>query len=198
VETVNGVRTLYARDLAEWRSWLEENCRSGEAVWLIVYNKGSSTPSVRWHDAIENALCYGWVDSKAVKRDRESCYLCFSPRNPNSTWGRMNRQRAEKMIEAGLMRPRGQELIDHAKAIGTWAKLADAQNLVIPGDLQAAFDENEMAFGYFRAFPPSSRRVILEWIAQAKKPETRQRRIQKTVELAARNERASHSAGRPR
>ena len=192
METVNGAPTLYAKDLAQWRAWLEDNCNSMDRVWLIVYNKGSRTTSVRFHDAIEHALCYGWVDSKAIKRDRESCYLCFTPRNPNSTWGRVNRQRAQKMIELGMMRPRGQELIDHAKSIGTWAKLADAQNCVIPDDLQVLFDKNETAFRNFQAFPPSSKRVILEWIAQAKKPETRQRRVNQTVELAARNERANH------
>jgi uncharacterized protein YdeI (YjbR/CyaY-like superfamily) len=191
-ETVNGTRTLYARDLAEWRDWLEENGRRGGAVWLIVYHKSSPAPSVHFHDAIENALCYGWVDSKAVKRDRESCYLCFTPRNPASTWGRVNRQRAEKMIAAGLMRPPGQELIDHARRTGTWAALADAQNEVIPDDLQALLDQDPAALRNFRAFPPSSRRLILEWIARAKRPETRQRRVAQTATMAARNERANH------
>ncbi len=192
METINDIQTFYAKTREEWRKWLGENCQSEKSVWLIVYQKKSQTPSVRFQDAIEDALCFGWVDSKAITRDDESCYLFFSQRNPKSTWGRINRERAKKMIEQGLMMPGGQALIDLAKKTGTWEALADAQNAVIPDDLQQLFDKNNTAFKNFQAFPPSSKRVILEWIAKAKKPETRQQRIIQTVELATRNIRASH------
>jgi len=192
METINGIQTFYAKTREEWRKWLEKNCQSEKSVWLIIYHKKSERPSVHYRDAIENALCFGWVDSKAVKRDHESFYLSFSPRNPKSAWSKINRERAEKMIKQGLMTTSGQALIDLAKKTGTWEALADAQNLVMLDDLQKLFDKNETAFKNFQAFPPSSKRVILEWILKAKKPETRQRRIVQTVELATNNIRANH------
>jgi len=192
MEMINSVPTFYARTIHEWRIWLQENGQSEKSVWLIVYHKKSKTPSVHFHDAIEHALCFGWVDSKAIKRDHESFYLSFSPRNPKSTWGKINRERAEKMIKMGLMTPSGQTLIDLAKKMGTWEAFADAQNLVMPNDLQTLFDNNEAAFKNFQTFPPSSKRTILEWIAKAKKPETRQQRIVQTVDLASNNIKANH------
>ncbi len=192
METLNGVQILYARTRTEWREWLGGNCQSKTSVWLIVYHKRSNTPSVRFHDAIVDALCFGWVDSKAIPRDGESFCLLFSLRNPKSTWGKANRERAEEMTEQGLMMPSGQAVIDLAKQTGTWDELADAQNLAIPDDLQRLFDEHNTAFKNFQAFPPSSQRLILEWIAKAKRAETRERRIAQTVELAGSNVRANH------
>ena len=105
------------------RKWLCDNCDIEKSVWLIVFHKKSKVPSVHWHDAIENALCYGWVDSKAKKRDEESCYLKFTPRNPKSKWGKRNIERAIKMTKQGLMTKYGQQLIDIAKQTGKWEKI---------------------------------------------------------------------------
>jgi uncharacterized protein YdeI (YjbR/CyaY-like superfamily) len=192
METKNGIQAFYASTRSKWRKWLEENCRSENSIWLIIYKKKTKTPSVGFLESIEEAICFGWIDNKAVKRDNESFYLFFTQRNPKSTWSKANRERAEKMIKIGLMTQRGQELIDFAKKIGTWDALTDAQNSVIPDDLQKLFDKNETAFKNFEAFSPSSKRVILEWISKAKKPETRERRIVQTVELAANNIKAYH------
>ena len=120
MELKDGIRTLYAPSLQEWRKWLSENCGKEKAVWLIVYHKDSKTPSVHWQDAIENALCYGWVDSKAESRDKASAFLKFTPRNPKSKWGKRNKERAEKMIDQGAMTKHGQALIDIAKKTGKW------------------------------------------------------------------------------
>ena len=120
METKDGLQTLYVLTTEDWRKWLTENCRSEKSVWLIVYHKSSKIPSVHWHDAIENALCFGWVDNKAMKRDKESCYLKFTPRNSKSNWGKRNIERAVKMTERGLMTEYGQELIDIAKTTGKW------------------------------------------------------------------------------
>jgi uncharacterized protein YdeI (YjbR/CyaY-like superfamily) len=192
MEAIDGVAVIEAPSRAHWRAWLEDNCTSLRSVWVRIFGQRSSTPSVRFHDAIEDALCFGWVDSKAIKRDPESCYLLFSPRNPTSSWGRINRQRADKMIKQGLMRPHGQAAIDPAKRIGTWDALAEAQNLVVPPDLQVLFDADEAAARNFSEFPPSSRRLILEWIMKAKRPETRERRIRQTVDQARVDVRANH------
>jgi uncharacterized protein YdeI (YjbR/CyaY-like superfamily) len=120
MEIKDGIQTFYAKTTEKWRQWLYTNGQKEKSVFLIVYHKKSKTPSVQWHDAIENALCYGWVDSKAKKRDKESTYLKFTPRNPKSKWGKKNKERALRMIENGLMTKHGQALIDIAKNTGKW------------------------------------------------------------------------------
>jgi uncharacterized protein YdeI (YjbR/CyaY-like superfamily) len=120
METKDGTKAIYATSTDEWRKWLNAHCQIEKSVWLIVYHKSCKTPSVHWHDAIENALCFGWVDSKAMKRDKESCYLKFTPRNPKSKWGKKNKERALRMVENGLMTPQGQALIDIAQSTGKW------------------------------------------------------------------------------
>jgi len=192
IELKNGIRTFHAKSRNEWRKWLEINNQSEKSVWLIIYHKDNRTKSVKYDEAVEEALCFGWVDSKPNKRDNESYYLFFAQRKPKSNWSKDNRLRAEKMIKAGLMTMNGQKLIDLAKQTGTWEALVDVQNSVIPADLQRLFDKNKSAYKNFQAFPPSSKRIILEWILNAKKPETRLKRIEETVDLAAKNIKANH------
>jgi uncharacterized protein YdeI (YjbR/CyaY-like superfamily) len=105
---------------ADWRAWLEQNCRSEKEVWLVICHKNSGRPGVRYHEAIEHALCFGWIDSHARKGDADSFHLRFTPRNPRSTWSRVNRERAAKMTGLGLMTGDGQALIEAAKANGAW------------------------------------------------------------------------------
>jgi len=123
METIEGINTFYASSTEEWRKWLNDYCLAEKAIWLIIYHKKSKTPSVHWHEAIESALCFGWVDSKAKSRDKESCYLKFTPRNPKSKWGKRNKERAAKMIGQGLMHEHGQQLIEIAKQTGKWEEL---------------------------------------------------------------------------
>ena len=191
METKNGIPAFYAKTRAEWRTWLQKNSQMESSVWLIIYHKKSKTPSVYYPESIEEALCFGWIDSKALKRDVESSYLCFTRRKPNSKWSQVNKERVAKLTASGLMTPTGQALIDQAKKTGTWDALVDAQNAVIPNDLHHQFATNETAFKNFQAFPPSAKRQILEWILSAKRPETRQQRIAKTVERATNNLRLS-------
>lgn len=186
------METFTAATTTEWRDWLAAHSQPGEdgnEVWLVIYHKDSGTPSIRYHEAIEHALCFGWIDSHARSNDANSSMLRFTPRNPRSTWSAVNRERAARMIEQGLMTTYGQALIDLAKAKGTWEVRADDESAAA---LQELLQANPVAQGNFEKFPPSSKRLILEWIASAKKPETRQRRIAHTVELAASNIRANH------
>lgn len=120
MEPIEEAHTLYVASVEEWRKWLSDYGTERKYVWLIIYHRKSGMPGIHWHDAIEQALCYGWVDSKARKRDGESVYLKFTPRNQKSNWGKRNRERALRMIEKGLMTPRGQLLIDLAKSTGKW------------------------------------------------------------------------------
>jgi uncharacterized protein YdeI (YjbR/CyaY-like superfamily) len=192
MELHNGLPAYHAKNRKEWRQWLTKNHRLEKSVWLIIYHKSSATPSVYYEEAVEEAICFGWIDSIAHKRDAESKYQFFAVRKPKSNWSKANRERAEKMIEKKQMKPAGQAMIDLAKKNGTWTALVDVQNSVIPPDLQQAFNKNKTAFKNFQAFPPSSKRIILEWILNAKKPETREQRIKQTVELAAKNIKANH------
>lgn len=183
---------VYAEDREAWRAWLQERHDKEKNVWLIIYHKKSKTPSIAYNDAVEEALCFGWIDSKPNKRDHESYLLFFAKRNPKSNWSRLNRERAERMLKQGRMTQAGLEMIETAKQDGTWTALEAVQDSVIPQDLDQAFQQNEAAWTNFSAFPPSSKRIILEWILNAKRPQTRQKRIDETVELAARNIKANH------
>jgi uncharacterized protein YdeI (YjbR/CyaY-like superfamily) len=183
------MNTFLATTTDDWRSWLAQHCGSEKEVWLLIHHKDSPVRTIRYAEAIEHALCFGWIDSHHRKQDHTSSALRFSPRRPRSGWSAVNRERAARMIAAGLMTPRGQALVDHAMATGTW-------EIQVPGDLDEAFARNPVARENFDAFPPSSRRLILEWVAQARRPETRQRRITETVELAAVNVRAHHPGAR--
>jgi uncharacterized protein YdeI (YjbR/CyaY-like superfamily) len=179
------VKTFYAESAQAWRDWLARNGESESEVWLVLYHAGCGTPSPRYHQAIEHALRYGWVDSQQRKNDAVSCMLRFTPRRPGSTWSAVNRERAAAMTAKGQMTARGQSVIDQAKAAGAW--LAGTE---IPMDLRAALDANAAAAAHFQAFPPSSRRLILDWIASAKRSQTRDQRVAATVALAAQNIRA--------
>ncbi|MES2779125.1 MAG: hypothetical protein V4651_04420 [Bacteroidota bacterium] len=121
METKDGKQAIYALSRIEWRNWLQENSQTEKSVWLILYHKKSKVESVNLNDATEEALCFGWIDSLCKKRDGESFYLTFTPRNPKkSKWSKPNRERAERMIATGLMTQNGQELIDIAKKTGKW------------------------------------------------------------------------------
>lgn len=183
---------MYAKDSDSWRQWLVDNHETQQSVWLIIYHRSSPTPSVYYNEAVEMALCFGWIDGQADKRDHESSLLFFSQRKKASNWSKTNRLRIEKLTASGLMTPRGQAMVDLAKQTGTWDKLEQADPDTMPPDLKKAFAKNKTARSHFLAFAPSSRRMILEWILMAKKPETRETRITETVALAAQNKKAHH------
>jgi uncharacterized protein YdeI (YjbR/CyaY-like superfamily) len=186
-----GVKTFYAESKSAFRNWLIENHRTETNLWLIIYKKDSGTPSVTYDQAVDEAICFGWIDSTINKRDDESFYQYFAPRKPKSSWSRVNKLKVEKLISEGLMTESGLKMIELAKLTGTWTALDDVENLIIPSDLQEAFDENTLAKEYFELFPRSVKRGILEWLMTAKQPETRLKRITEIVCKAERNERAN-------
>jgi len=176
-------------DRAGWRSWLVANHATSSGVHLVSWRTGSGRTSVPYADAVEEALCVGWIDSVGGKLDEERGLQWFSPRRSKSGWARSNKERVERLIAAGQMLPAGLAAIDEAKRNGTWTLLDDVENLVVPDDLAAALAAHPPAREHWDAFSRSPRRAILEWIAQAKRPETRARRIAEAAENAARNER---------
>lgn len=156
--TENGNNFFYAKTRKEWRNWLEKNHAAEKNIWLIIYNKESKKTGINYEEAVEEGLCFGWIDSKAIKRDAESHLQSFAPRKPKSNWSKPNRERVAKMIKAGLMTPAGKATIDLAKKTGTWTALEKVENMEIPADLQQLFNKNKTAQKNFMTFPPSSKK----------------------------------------
>lgn len=175
----------------EWRRWLERHHAQAESIWLVTWKKGRG-PHVPYADVVEEALCFGWVDSLPRRLDDARTMLLLSPRRPGSAWSRVNRERVAKLLAAGQMAPAGLAKLEAAKLDGSWSRLETVDALTVPDDLAAAFrSAGGKAAANFAAFPPSVRRGILEWIAQAKRRETRARRVHETATRAAANERAN-------
>lgn len=179
-----------ADDRATWRAWLHANHAAATGAWLVTWRKGHG-PVLDYGDAVEEALCYGWVDSTAGRVDDARTKLYFGPRKPRSVWSASNKQRVERLIAAGQMQPAGLAAIERAKANGAWTELDEIEQGIVPDDLAAALEAHAPAAERFAAFPWSARRAILVWIAAARRPETRAARVLETAVRAARNERAS-------
>ncbi len=182
---------IHPKTRAEWRQWLKRHHKQEEGVWLISYKKATGKSRFDYDEAVEEALCFGWVDSKPNKLDEERSMLWFAPRKPGTGWSKLNKSRVEKLIADGLMTPAGLAKVEAAKQDGSWNALDKVEELEIPADLAQAFTANQTAQQYFDAFPRSVKRAILEWISNAKKPETRAKRIEETVSQAEKNIRAN-------
>jgi uncharacterized protein YdeI (YjbR/CyaY-like superfamily) len=191
METFRNIPAITARSAEDWRSWLKENHEKVENVWLIIFKKESRIPTVTYKDSVNEALCFGWIDSKGVKRDESSYYQFYSKRKPKSNWSGVNKAKVDVLLAQGKMEPAGMAMVELAKKIGTWNTLDAATNLEIPDDLLAALQSYETALQNFEAFPKSTKRAILEWISAAKQSATRQKRVEETAKLAAQNIRAN-------
>lgn len=183
---------------AQWRDWLERYAATSAGVWVVTWKKASGGPRVPYDDVVEEAMCVGWVDSLPRSLDEERSMLLVTPRKPASGWSRVNKQRVEHLLAAGLMRPAGLAVVEAAKVSGAWTALDDVEELREPSDLRAALDDVPAARGHWDAFPRSVKRGILEWITAAKTDATRVRRITETAALAARGQRANQWRGRVR
>ena len=187
---------VHAETQEEWRAWLAENHDGSKGVWLVSWKKATGRPFVRQSEAVDEALCFGWVDSKVNRLDDERGMLFFTPRNPKSTWSRINKEKVARLIDEGRMTPAGMRLIEAAKTNGSWTIYDEIEDLVIPPNLADALARDEAAAAFFEHFPDSSKKNMLWWIKSAKKPETRSDRVEKLVRLAAQNRMANHPAGR--
>jgi uncharacterized protein YdeI (YjbR/CyaY-like superfamily) len=171
---------------AELRMWLEEHHTQPESIWLVLHKK-SARPDlyVPMGDVIQEALCFGWIDSQAAKLDDERRMVRLSPRKKGSAWSAINKAHVAELEQQGLMTEAGRTKIDQAKADGSWEFLDDVEAGIVPDDLAEAFDAVPGARERFEAFPRSTTRATLEWIKTAKRPETRARRIAETVDKSA-------------
>lgn len=176
-----------ARDRAEWRAWLAANHACAPGVWLVLFKKGSGQASVSYDEAVEEGLCFGWIDSMARRLDDTRYEQVFTPRKRRSPWSQSNKERVARLMAQGLMAPAGLAAVEAARRDGTWAMFDGIENLETPNDLAAALAEDPVAATHFAAFSTAVRQQSLWWIGDAKRPETRQRRIARVVEAAAAN-----------
>lgn len=181
----NNTDIFYPTSLNAWRDWLAKNHATRQSIRLVFYKKSSGKPTLTWSEAVDVALCYGWIDSKKVAIDQEQSHQFFSKRKTKSTWSKINKDKANKLIDAGLMTQAGLDVIDVAKKNGSWTLLDEVEQLIIPEDLEKALKVHQGAQDYFLSLSKSVRKMMLQWLVLAKRPETRQRRIQEIAELAA-------------
>jgi len=148
--------TFSAKNRAAWRKWLEKNHATTNSVFLIIVRKESGVPSVYYPEAVNEAICFGWIDSKINKRNEQSYYQYFAKRNPKSNWSKVNKEKVEKLLAANLLAPAGLAAIELAKKSGTWTALDEVTAMRIPVDLQQLFTENKTASANFDTFPQSA------------------------------------------
>lgn len=183
---------FYPTSISAWRNWLEKNHLSKGAVWLVFYKKSSDKESITWSDAVDVALCFGWIDSKKIKIDEEASHQFFSKRKAKSTWSRINKEKIQLLIDKGLMTEAGYRSIETAKKNGSWTLLDDVEDLIIPKDLEEAFSIKPNAKDFYLGLSKSMRKAILQWIILAKRPETRQKRITEMLERAEQRLKPKH------
>jgi uncharacterized protein YdeI (YjbR/CyaY-like superfamily) len=189
---------VVAKDREAWRRWLERHHATSDGVWLLVAKKRSGLPSVTYEEAVEEALCFGWIDAKSNALDDRRYKQWMARRKQGSGWAASNKRRVERLIAEGRMAPAGLRAIEDAKADGSWTKLDGIEALEVPNDLARALKRHPNARKHFDAFPPSARRAILQWIDTAKKVETRVKRVEEAARLAEANIRANQPAPRER
>ena len=186
---------FYAKDRKAWRKWLQVNHLKLQQVWLILHKKSNPDISVSYEDAVQEALCFGWIDSKPRKKDEHTFLLFFSRRKPKSVWSASNKKRLVKLIANGQMMPAGLESIEIAKANGSWASIDNVEAMIMPLELEKAFKKNKKASLNFSAFPASVKKGIYQWISSAKTDATLKKRIFEAVSQAENNIRANQWTG---
>jgi uncharacterized protein YdeI (YjbR/CyaY-like superfamily) len=180
---------VFVEDRATWRAWLEANHAASRGAWLVTWRTRSGRQGLPYEDAVEEALCFGWVDGTAGTVDDDRGKLYFAPRKPTSGWAATNKARVERLIADGRMAPAGLAAIERARANGSWELLDSVERLEVPDDLAAALAARPPAAANFAAFPPSVRKYALTQLVMARRPETRADRVRRTVEAAALNDR---------
>ncbi|MBC8753871.1 YdeI/OmpD-associated family protein [Kordia sp. YSTF-M3] len=178
---------LYFKNATEWRVWLEENHHTSKGVYLIFYKVSSAKESMRWEEAVKEALCFGWIDSTVKKLDDERRRQYFCQRNPKSVWSKLNKTYIVELIAENKMHESGSLKMIEAIKNGSWTALDDVENLIIPKALQEAFDNHPIAYENYQNFSPSYRKSYLYWLNQAKREATREKRITEIIRLCAEN-----------
>ncbi|MCK0145617.1 YdeI/OmpD-associated family protein [Arenibacter sp. F26102] len=187
---MKGIEQFYFKSDVEWRAWLEANHAKSTGVHLIFYKVAHEKDSMRWEDAVKVALCFGWIDStvKSLGEGKRRQYFC--PRKPKSAWSKLNKNYIKELTSDGKMHSSGLAKIKEAKIDGSWNAMDDVENGIIPEDLQLAFDAEPMAFDNYNGFAASYRKNYLYWLNQAKREDTRQKRITEIISLCKQNKKS--------
>lgn len=170
---------------SEWNDWLSKNHITEKGVWLIFYTKNAKKKSISWSEAVTEALCFGWIDSKKIRIDSFTSHQYFCPRKAKSTWSKINKEKVAQLIQEGRMSEAGYKSIAIAKENGSWTVLDDIEALIVPQDLALALAAFPLAESYFTSLSKSSKKMLLYWVKSAKREETRQKRIQEIAQCAA-------------
>lgn len=173
---------FYPKSRKDWRDWLKKNHKKEQSVQLIFFKKETNKPSMSWSDAVDEALCFGWIDSIRRTIDKQSYSQSFSKRKVKSTWSKINKNKVEQLIANGLMTKAGHEAIALAKENGSWTVLDQVEELTIPKDLLKEFKNHQGARQFFESLSKSVKKMMLTWIAMAKRPETREKRIKEIAD----------------
>lgn len=177
------IETFYPASRLAWRRWLKTNHAKKQSVNVIMYKKESNKPTINWSDAVDEALCFGWVDSTRRPLDEEKFMQLFSRRKPASTWSKINKEKVKQLIDKGLMTQAGLDCIEKAKQNGSWTILDEVEELIIPKDLEKAFRQQPGSKKHFLSLSKSVRKFYLAQLVLAKRPETREKRIGDIVRL---------------
>jgi len=180
---------LYVKNRKEWRNWLKKNYDKEKLIWLVYYKKHTGKPRIPYDDAVEEALCYGWIDSTIRRVDDEIYIQKFTPRNKRSKWSELNKQRVEKLIKQRKMAKPGLDKVKAAKENGDWDKEIQAVKIEyeMPFELETLLDSSKRASTFFETLPPSQKKLFIAWIASAKKIETREKRAAEAFKLLKQN-----------
>ncbi|MGH2665375.1 YdeI/OmpD-associated family protein [Flavobacterium sp.] len=178
---------FYFKNDTEWWQWLDKNHNTSDGIYLIFYKVSSESESMRWEEAVQVAICYGWIDSTVKRIDEERRRQLFTPRKDKSVWSKLNKTYIEKLIKENRMHESGLKKIETAKQNGSWTSLDSVENHEIPEDLQLAFNKNKTAFTNYQNFSPTYRKSYLYWLNHAKKEETRNSRIVEIIKLCEQN-----------
>lgn len=189
------IETFYPKSRQEWREWLQENHHKKKSIWLIYVKKKFNIPTIIYSEAVDEALCFGWIDSKAKPVDEEKYMQFFSRRKSNSVWSKVNKEKIQRLIDERLMTKAGFDIIETAKRNGSWTILDEVEALIIPEDLEEEFQKRPNAKTYFLNLSRSDKRNILQWIVLAKRQETRENRIIEITELADKNQKPKQFHG---
>ncbi|SDF45186.1 YdeI/OmpD-associated family protein [Cellulophaga baltica] len=181
------IETYYPKSQTDWRNWLEVNHQLKQSVWLVFYKKSTKVASISWSESVDEALCFGWIDSTKKTIDSERYIQYFSKRKPNSIWSKVNKDKVEYLTSKKLIREAGYKAIETAKANGSWFILDDVEALILPENLKKEFDKREGALEYYESLSKSAKKILLSWIVLAKRDETKQKRIIEIAENASRN-----------
>lgn len=183
------MRRFTPKSAGEWRRWLERNHADESGVWLVFYKKHTGKPTLSYDEAVEEALCFGWIDSIKRGLDEERYTFKFTPRNTGSNWSPSNIRRARKLIAEGRMQASGLALVEHARANGAWGAATAPRQFEMPAEFRDALAASPRAAAFFESLPPSQKRQFIGWIALAKRAETRANRLARAMELLEKGER---------